>query len=283
MGYNYTYDIGSSSASGSIMTTILMVYSVCVVVGGLFALASYVLRGIGFYTIAKSRGDENAWLAFVPFARKYQQGQLAGEITLKNKSIQKTGVWFLGIPIAWGIVSYLAGMVMGISVIGKVIRYGVFSTYGSNAFDVGDIIEDMLGVIILYVIVTLAYNIIYKAFVVLVDEKILSSLTTGNMPLIHSIFSAFVPLYEAICFFVLSRRIAHERPERHVEYSGSLDYTMVQDDQRQGEYTVPVQTEEVVSETVEFAQTEEVVSEPVESENVMPEKETIVEEENQSI
>ena len=217
MDYSYTYNLRSDSFSDSIAVTLLMVYAICVVVGGLVSLAAYILRGIGFYTIAKSQGDDNAWLAFIPFARKYQQGELAGDILLKTKSIQKTGIWFVGLPIVKGVLSYLIGMVMGIAIVGGLIRYG---NYG---MDLEDMIGSLLGFLLIYVLIEFVYQIFYKILVILVDMKILSRLTTGNMPLIHSIFCAVVPLYEAICFFVMSRRLKEDVPPGR-EYTGGMDY-----------------------------------------------------------
>lgn len=49
-----------------------------------FGLVSYILHSIGLYTIAGRLGISNAWLAFIPFARSWLHGELAGEISLKT-------------------------------------------------------------------------------------------------------------------------------------------------------------------------------------------------------
>lgn len=201
-GYSYTSDLSSITA------TILMAYGIFMVVWGLFTLAAYILRGIGFYRIAQEQGDENAWLAFVPFARKYQQGMLAGDIPLKTKYIRKTGVWFLGVPIAWGILSYLIGAVYGITLIAKMVRYELMG-YSMNME-----ISGVIKLVLFLALLTAIYKVFYKTFLILIDHAILSRYTSGNMPIIHSVLSAFVPLYEAICFFVISRRIVKENERR---------------------------------------------------------------------
>lgn len=220
MSLGYTYDLGSSS----IATTLLMIYVVCIVTGGLISLASYILRGIGFYTIAKEQGDENAWLAFVPFARKYQQGELAGEIQLKTRSIRKTGVWVVGLPIAWSVLSYIIGILFGISIIAKTIHYGIL---GYSSYD-----GQSIGVVVFllnFMLIAAVYKIFYKILLILVNTKILSGYTKGNMPLIHSIFAAFVPLYEAICFFVISRKIANREKINRQGPVETISYEQIQE------------------------------------------------------
>ena len=237
--YNYSYGTGLDSSS-SMETMILAVYSVFILVWAVISLASYVLRGIGFYTIAKEHGDENAWMAFVPFARKYQQGELAGNITLNKKRIQKTGIWFLVLPIAWGIVSYLIGMIFGVSMIGKVVRY-VMSSYGNYNFDVEDIMGILVAFLIVYVLAALIYKAIYTVLLTLIDVAILNRYTEGNMPLVHGVLCALFPLYESICVFVISRRIA---PKRNAEnagqqnnpYSGNYQTAENQNQQYAGSY-----------------------------------------------
>lgn len=244
MSFGYTYNSGGNS----IAATLLMVYGIFVVTGGLIALAAYILKGIGLYTIAKNQGNENAWLAFIPFARKYQQGELAGEIQLKNKSISRPGIWFVGLPIAWGILSYLVGMIFSILVVGKMIRYGVmgYHTYDS----IGTESLGLIGFFLFFIVLAIVYKVIYKILLILIDVKILSSYTSGNMPIIHSVFAVFIPLYESICFFVISRRIAKENAEKQSDYAGDTAYTRHCDMGGYSAYTESMQTEPVVEDIV---------------------------------
>lgn len=244
MNIGYTYNTGIES----VMTTLLMAYGIFVVAAILIALATYIFKGIGLYTIAKSHGDGNAWLAFIPFARKYQQGELAGEIQLKTKSINSPGIWFVGLPIAWGIVSYLIGMIFSIKIVGKIIRYGLlgYSAYSSLESE----ITGLIGFLLFFIALGIVYKIVYKILLILIDVKILSQYTSGNMPIIHSIFSAFIPLYEAICFFVISRRIVKENAAREREYEREAVVSEVVVDQPVESYKEAT-VQDVVSETEE--------------------------------
>lgn len=48
------------------------------------AATTYVLRAIGLYTMAKNRGVENAWLAWVPVGNNWLLGQIADDAALRQ-------------------------------------------------------------------------------------------------------------------------------------------------------------------------------------------------------
>ena len=79
-------------------------YSIYLIILALVRAISecYILHSIGLYTIAGRLGMSNAWLAFIPFARTWLHGELAGEISLKTKKIRNPGVWKLVMPIVSG-------------------------------------------------------------------------------------------------------------------------------------------------------------------------------------
>ena len=100
--YHYSYDSAENTA--------IAVLSICLIVLvliGVFALAAYILHSIGLYTIGKRIGYSIPWLAFIPFARDYMQGELAGEISLKTKKIKNPGVWNLVVPIISGVIFWI--------------------------------------------------------------------------------------------------------------------------------------------------------------------------------
>lgn len=229
MNFYYSYDTNLDSIVGTAASTILSVVSVAMAIWGVCWIAGYILRGFGLYTIAKDQGDANAWMAFVPFARQYQQGALAGDITIKKKTIRKTGILFLVLPIAWGIVSYLISMVCSMSVAGKLIKYGIFAVQGQKFFDLEDIIEPLMGFFLIYALLMLVYKAVYNVLQILIDMQILSKYTEGNMPVIHSVLSVFVPLYESICFFVISRKIGAKSEEEYTGYQETSGYTYAEE------------------------------------------------------
>lgn len=68
MSNYYAY---SSLAGAAILMTIL---------GVLLGIAVYVLTALGLYTIAKNRGMENPWLAWIPIAQLYIIGDIVKEL-----------------------------------------------------------------------------------------------------------------------------------------------------------------------------------------------------------
>ena len=85
-GYSYETTVSGGDAVG---ITILLIYLIVLLVWGLVSLAGYILKGIGMYTIAKRRGMDYPWLAYVPFARAYLQGELGGEIVTVGADAHK--------------------------------------------------------------------------------------------------------------------------------------------------------------------------------------------------
>ena len=122
-GYNYSYDYDYNvpvySDSGSeVLSVLIGIY--LIILGGalLIMLVGYIFHSIGMYTIGKRMGKAHTWMAFVPFARDYFQGELAGPIRLKNKEIRNPGIWNLVLPI---IFSAVTGVLTTVMIVGTVM------------------------------------------------------------------------------------------------------------------------------------------------------------------
>lgn len=209
MNYNYGYDYMYGSGLDAIATGILAIYLIALIVFLVFYIVSYVLKGIGMYTIAKRQGRDYPWLAFIPFARKYLQGELAGSVTLKNKTIKNPGIWLLALPFIFGAVNlvfYLIAAVVGIGAIGSLMNmsYG-YGYYGSSGISIGMIMGIVIAAII-WIIVAVVYQAVYKVLGILVDHQIFAQFTSKNMSIAHAVLSGTIPLYESICLFVMRNR-----------------------------------------------------------------------------
>lgn len=203
MRYYDSYDYVYSSPIEDTLIWILMIYVIVLLVVGVFALVSYVFKGIGMYTIAKRQGRENAWLAFIPFARTYLHGELGGSIKLKNKSIRNPGIWLLALPFIYGAVFgvfYAILWVIGFSAILTMSN----GYYGSSIG--GGTIMGCLILLLILVVVSVLYEAIYKVLGILVNHQIYERFTSKNMSIAHAVLSAVVPLYESICLFVMRNR-----------------------------------------------------------------------------
>ena len=200
--YNY-YDYGSSYFD-SIMWGIVMLVTIALIVWAIFSLGSYILRGIGMYTIAKRLGIDYAWLAFVPFARTYLHGSLAGTILLKKKSIQNPGVWLLALPFIYGAVYSILYAILWFAGFGALMEIDSYSYY-SAGISTGNIMG-ILVIFIILMIFVLIYAAAYKSLQVLVNHQILERFTSKNMSIVHGLLCTFIPLYESICFFAMRNR-----------------------------------------------------------------------------
>ena len=204
-GYEYGYDYPVSYGNGgdAAVTMLLTVYLVVLAVILAVTLASYIFHSIGLYTIGKRMGREYAWLAFIPFARDYFHGELAGEILLKNKSIKNPGIWKLVLPIIYSAVAGVLFVFLFVAAIGA----GAVSSINGN--QTGGIMAFSTTLIVLYIVIlviAVAYSAVYSVLRILIDIQIYEKFTARNMAVVHSVLSGIIPLYEAICFFVMRNK-----------------------------------------------------------------------------
>lgn len=199
--YHYTYEYNYPvSNSEGLVGVILSVYLIILTLILAFVLVSYIFHSVGLYTIGKRMGKEYPWLAFIPYARDYFQGELAGPIKLKNKEIKNPGIWNLIIPI---ISSVLAG-VFGVLII-LVTGVGAAAQI-SGAGGAGIALLFVIMLYTLLIVAVIAAQAAQMALKVLINKQILERFTTGNMGLVHAVLMIVVPLYEALCFFVMRKR-----------------------------------------------------------------------------
>lgn len=203
--YDYDYMYHYGSAMDSMAVAILRVYFSIFLIWGLFSLGSYIIKAIGICSIAKREGAEYPWLAFVPFARTYLQGELGGEIVLKKKSIRNPGIWLLVLPFVEGAAVFVLYLVL----IFGVISFGAFSYTASGYYSPGmgaGTVGLMVLLMIVFVIVLVVFNAVLQVLRILVNHQILGKFTSQNMSIVHAILMGIIPLYEAVCFLVMSRK-----------------------------------------------------------------------------
>lgn len=203
-GYSYNYDM-----SNSVFAALMSIYLIIFMVALIFWIVEYVFFAIGLYTIAKRMGRNYPWLAFIPFARKYLHGELAGTIDLKTRKIKNPGVWKLVLPIIAGAAFSLFMIILMVA-----LGIGTFMAVGSYGYGIsGGTI--MLAVVLLLIaaVVSVLYQAVYKVLCVLINIQIYDRFTTHNMGIVHAVLSAVVPLYEAFCLFVM----------RHKEFNPGME------------------------------------------------------------
>lgn len=197
--YHYSYNSADTMA--------LAILSICLIVLALiavFTLVGYILHSIGLYTIGRRIGYSIPWLAFIPFARDYMQGELAGELSLRTKKIKNPGVWNLVMPIISGVIFWIFYMLFFLfSGMGMMMDYR--SSGGYAGISTGTIMG-MIFFLIIWVIVAVLYSAVYQVLHILINKQIYGRFTTENMAIAHAVLSSLVPLYEAICTFILRNK-----------------------------------------------------------------------------
>lgn len=198
--YMYEYDYPAGSGADGVFGVIMSVYLIILTLVLIFALVSYIFHSIGLYTIGKRMGKEYPWLAFIPYARDYFQGELAGEIRLKNKVVRNPGIWNLVIPI---ISSVLAGIfVVIIMIVAGVGAAAQIAGYGG--LGIAALFSILLYTLLIAAVIALGAA--QMVLTVLINKQILERFTSGNMATVHAVLTIAVPLYQAFCFFVMRNR-----------------------------------------------------------------------------
>lgn len=193
-GHSYADDAG----------LILGIYGVIIVVFLLGALVHYLIKGFGLYGIAKKRNNEHAWMAFVPYANAYLQGELAGEVTLGKKKVENWGIWTLLAPLIFGALFVGVYIVLWVLIVVGII--------GSAANLASVVLVFALLFMLLFILVLVAGEAGVKAVYGIACYQIYKRYTAGTLALVHTILGIFIPFYQAIYFFILRNREPLEPP-----------------------------------------------------------------------
>ena len=232
--YGYSYSIPAEDPFTGIGIGIMIFYIIVMLLIGIISLVSYILRGIGLYTIAKHRGYE---YACIPFFRIYLQGKLSGDITFKNKTMRDTGIWLAVIPLMYGVV---------VSVIyGVMCLCGMLAIFSMTMHVSAGRILILIILLILALAISLGYKILYKTLRVMVNYQIYCNMTSGNMAVAHAVLGALLPLYESICFFVMRNREQSNNNETH-------DADSTEDTEEEQKTEEPQEEMPIANETVSF-------------------------------
>lgn len=197
----YVYDYGTPGLdimAGAVLSICLLVMVVFAVV----YFAGFIIHSVGLYTIARRLGHENAWLAFIPVAKNYLHGDLAGELTLKKRTIRNPGLWKLLIPVAAGVT--FAVFYFIIAGVAGVLMF-TLRNYHYSAVSSGTLLV-IVGLSGLSTVVAIVYKGVYKVLCILIDAKIYEKFTTRNMAVVHAALSALIPLYGCGCMLLMRNR-----------------------------------------------------------------------------
>ncbi len=190
------------SSDERIVATLFVFYAILLFGAALFWLVGYLFQGMGAYTLAKKQNLPSPFLAWIPYARTYLFGELAGVIPVGKRKMRSPGLWLLFLP-----------MVLSVLLVGVVIAYMVslfVTTFSVMHASEEEILAAMFGVILLWIAVLSVFSLITQALTfwitLLVRTNVYKKYTEENLALTHAILSLFIPLYAPIYLFVLSRK-----------------------------------------------------------------------------
>ncbi len=92
--------------AGVMLSFLLAVMLVCVVL----TVVVYVLQSLALYTIAKRRGIEHAWMAWVPFVCNYMLGKIADEY---NERVEHRATYFRWVLVILSAAAFLLAYATG--------------------------------------------------------------------------------------------------------------------------------------------------------------------------
>lgn len=91
-----------------IVLMVLGILGIVAVVVGIVALVGYVLQSVGLYTIAKNRGIQNPWLAWLPIGNYWIAGSIADQYQyVVNGQVKNRRKILLALGIAGMVISSL--------------------------------------------------------------------------------------------------------------------------------------------------------------------------------
>ena len=169
--YEYAYEFGEEMGLGLISGLLSSIPSF------VFGIATYVLTALALYTIAKRRGLNNPWLAWIPVANCWILGSLSDQyryvVKGENKSKRKSLLTLNIITVLLSIAMVICAIVM----VGKVIVGAVGEVDETRLLEM--ILGPTMGIVGLclpLIGVAIAYAIIY--YMALYD--VFKSLDPGN-------------------------------------------------------------------------------------------------------
>ena len=160
------------------------------------------------------------WLAFIPYARTWFQGELCGTLHFGHKELKSPGIWLLVIPVVGGIVTGLFSIFIwgGLALQITEMVTSVTATTYSDAYysyqggaSVGGFLMMLVG-ILLFALVSLAVSAVSGALEVLVNRQIFARYAPDNNALLHAVMGIFLPLYTSIYFFLIRNRERGPQP-----------------------------------------------------------------------
>ena len=126
-------------------------------------------------------------------------GRSCRQYAFKEKKTSESGTWKVLIPlIGTAVIAGLYFIFIVVAGIETALSYSAGMGAGSLTL--------IWVIVFLLIIAVVALQAIEAVLDVLVNFHIYHRLTSHNMAIIHSVLGIFIPMYEAICLFIMSKK-----------------------------------------------------------------------------
>ena len=184
--------------------TIRTLISGAIVGAGIWA-ALFVLQGLGLYRMAKNRGMQKRWLAFVPFANVWYIGKLTGDCNVFGQRVKRAGLYTMLAQIITTLCCalYVAMQMYLYAVVGvpnyheEIGYYWITTGFSATAEKIYTISGYILPIV----------QLVYELFLLVLLFGLYKRYYPKNYMFL-GILSLFIPMSRYIAIFVLRNRQA---------------------------------------------------------------------------
>ena len=182
MDYSFVMDVLEELGAG--MGLFYVLYTLGM---SLFGIAVYVLNALGFYSIAKRRGINHAWMSWIPVLDLWVLGCISDQyqyvVKGKNKNKRK---WLLGLSIALAVVYIVFFVFFGIMMVDVI--GGVISTMDESLL-LENLMGPVVGMLVSFIpMMGLAIAVIVVRYIAMYDLYTSCSPQNNVLFLVLSIF-----------------------------------------------------------------------------------------------
>ncbi len=213
--YNFSAISSLDADEAAILGALSTVLSTVYVIALIFSVICYVFQAVGLYTMAKRRGFDRPWYAWIPVANVWLLGRLSDQYqwvakrTKKNRG--KTLLWLQLITIISAVAMFFVAIALTASTVDSVTNTSAIITESEATGVVGISLIFML----LYFIVLgvgIAYTIFY--YIALYDVFASCDPSKKVLFLVLSILLGIQPFF----IFALRNKDLGMRPEPQYQY-----------------------------------------------------------------
>ncbi len=211
MGYQYYYgyeypsiqpdfDSAVGSAFGAVMGFVLVFYLLMLAVGVVF----YILQSLGLYTIAKRRGINNPWLAWLPVGNMWIMGSISDQYQYVAKGRVRNRR------------KVLVGLILGMYAMLILIFGSLFSTILGAAGNMEALAGAGVATMLLAYLAMIVVAIVATVFQYIAMYDLYSSCDPDNAVL-YLVLSIFFSICLPIFFFICRKKDGGMPPRKTVE------------------------------------------------------------------